>query len=176
MSDRVNIYYYHHQHHYGYYYYFLSFAFFRQESKCLALSTDLPVTGHYTPNPFSPHLLLSPPTPQTLNTHSSTQTITVSCSHLLPFLSHHPRFLTSCWIHLVANSRMFIQVFIITCVSETGMVSAKAGKRRKQGIKKIKNKSPPPHLKISVVDLHQSQRLNETSVHLNSNCRLPELV
>lgn len=54
-------------------------------------------------------------------------------------------------------------------------VSAKAGKRRKQGIKKIKNKSPPPRLKISMVDLHQSQRPVETSV-LNSNCRLQELV
>ena len=125
---------------------------------------------------LSPHyLLFSPPTPQTLNIHSSMQTIKVNCSHLLPFLSQHPRFLTSYWIHLVANSRMFIQVFIITCVSETGMVSAKAGKRRKQGIKKIKNKSPPPRLQISVVDLHQSQRLIETSVLLNSNCWLPEL-
>ena len=103
------------------------------------------------------------------------QIIKVNCSHLLPFLSQHPRFLTSYWIHLVANSRMFIQVFIITCVSETGMVSAKAGKRRKKGIKKIKNKSLPPRLKISVVDLHQSQRPIETSV-LNSNCRLQELI
>lgn len=30
-----------------------SFALFRQESRCLTFNTDLPVTGDYTPKPFS---------------------------------------------------------------------------------------------------------------------------
>jgi len=51
----------------------------------------------------------------------------------------------------------------------------KQGRGESKALKKIKNKSLPPRLKISVVDLHQSQRPIETSV-LNSNCRLQELV
>ena len=43
MPDRVNMYYNHH-HHYGYYY---LFALLRQETKCLTLDTDLPVTEDY---------------------------------------------------------------------------------------------------------------------------------
>lgn len=65
----------------------------------------------------------------------------------------------SYWIHLVANSRMFTQVFIIRHVLEICVVRAEAGQRRKQCIKNIKNRSPPPRMKIAVVILHQSRRL-----------------
>ena len=114
------------------------------------------------------YLLFSPPISQTLNIHSSIQTITVNWSHVLPLLSQHPTFLVSYWIRLVANTIMLIQVFIIIRVLETCVVSAEAGQRRKQGIKKIKNRSPPPHLKTAVVSLHQSHRLAESFVLPNS--------
>lgn len=87
-----------------------------------------------------------------------------------------PDFLQATGSTYCINSRMFIQVFIITCYFRNRHVSLKQG-RGKQGIKKIKNKSPPPRvLKFQLVDLHQSRESPvETSV-LNSNCRLQELV
>lgn len=67
--------------------------------------------------------------------------------------------LPSYWMHLGAKARMLTQVFIIRHVLETCVVSAEAEQRRKQCIKKIKNRSPFPRIKITAVILRWSQQL-----------------
>lgn len=67
------------------------------------------------------------------------------------------RRLLSYWKPLVAKARMLTQVFIIRHVLETCVASAETEQRRKQRIKEIKNRSPPPRVKIIAAALHWGQ-------------------